>query len=113
MKAVDRLTDDEISTSLKQIQEEIPTTEDRGTLSSLQTRERDLITERGRRGMVREQAGIPKRQIDRMERDVIDLLHDIDGTRRSAPLFASHELSRARDLVEEAFEIVARVLAER
>lgn len=109
-----KLTDEEISLHLKQVQEDIASSFDAGKdISGLQIKERDLIAERGRRGMEIERRSCLKRGVEQMARDFIDCLHDIDGSRRSSPLFKDPELGRARDRIEEAVELVAGVLAGR
>jgi hypothetical protein len=113
-KPVDNLTDEEISLHLKQTQEGIASGFDSGDdISGLQARERDLIAERGRRGMEIERRGSYKRGVDQIARDFIDLIHDMDGSRRSSPLFKDPDLGRARDRIEEAVELVEKVLAGR
>lgn len=60
-----------------------------------------------------EKAASLKRGIERLGQDFFDFLHDIDGSRRSSPVFNDPDLGRARDLAEDAVEIVQRVLAGR
>lgn len=128
-RPITELTPEELHLRLKQIQEEIAHIEEHGEEVAVQVRKRYgfsddalprlremeclVLSEQGRRGMESEKRNCHKRQFAMVQRDFIDLLHDIDGSRRSAPLFASAELGRARDLVEEAGEIVALVLAGR
>lgn len=109
---MNHLTDDEISLHLKQTQEAIASATI-ADISTLQERERDLIAERGRREMEIASRGSYKRGVEQIARDFFDILHDIDGSRRSSPLFKDPDLGRARDRIEEAVELVEKVLAGR
>jgi hypothetical protein len=82
-------------------------------LHNLRLLEAKIISEQGRRGMMEESHRMLARQAKRIAEDFIGHLHDIDKSRRHSPLFSNPDLGRARDLIEEAVEIVEMVVAGR
>ena len=113
------MTDTELSSYSERVRENRQALEDTEEafgsedLHNLRLLETKIISEQGRRGMRSEMDRLFVRQVERMGQTFVDLLHDADGTRRNSPLFSSHELGRARDLIEEAVEIVSGVLRGR